>query len=134
MPFNFYNNQPYPMQPQVPQMQQVPQYVAPTLTGRVVNDFRDINIGDIPTDGSVAYFIKSDLSEIQTRKWSPDGNVDIGYFKPFSPQVVNVSTDTKEEQIDRTLASIEALNTRFDTIEEQISKLMPRTRIKKDEE
>lgn len=60
---NYYN--PYLQQQpqyQMPQYQQ-PQYQAPQATqpqlARIVSDFNEITIGDIPTNGTTAYFIKA---------------------------------------------------------------------------
>lgn len=129
MPFNFYN--PY-QQPAMPQ--QIPCPMPTGLQGKLVNNFQEITIGDIPTDGTAAFFIKSDLSEIQTRKWSDDGRVISSIFRPLNAQATNSSTEEKQSQIDATAQAQEALMKRFDDIEEQIAKLMPRTRARKDDE
>lgn len=111
MPFNYYSNQ---------------YACAPTLHGKVVNDFREIVVGDIPTDGSQAFFIKSDLSEIQTRAWASDGRVVSCVFRPFNPAVNNLPIEPKQEEIEVQNASTEALEKRIEALEEQIAKLTPK--------
>ena len=65
----------YMPQYQPPVYQQPQQYQVPGMAGRVVADFNEITIKDIPTDGSWAYFAKADGSEIQARRWSENGAV-----------------------------------------------------------
>jgi len=75
---SFYPYQSY-LQQQAPMQQTfVPQPNVPTssLSGRVVNDFNEITINDVPMSGQYAYFPKADMSEIQVRRWKPDGTIE----------------------------------------------------------
>lgn len=108
--FNPYLQQQTPYQP--PQYQQ-PQYQTPQTTqpqlARMVTDFNEITIGDIPTNGTTAYFIKSDGSEIQARKWSEDGRIIASMYKP--------TVETTETKTD----PFEQIFKRFDALEEKLS-------------
>lgn len=122
-------------QPQIqPQFQQpqygnYPQYqqqnnqpIAPIgINGKIVNDFNEITIKDIPTDCSPAFFIKSDYSEIQSRRWSDTGSVIPVTYKA----VIDTSETQEEKPFDR-------LNRRLDEIEALLTK-KPITRKKDDE-
>ena len=90
-------------QPQVAQ----PQVIQPQLA-RMVNDFNEITIGDIPTNGTAAFFIKADMSEIQSRRWSEDGRV--------LSNTYSINTEVNEPKTD----PFEEIIKRLDAIEEKI--------------
>lgn len=108
--YNPFLQQQTPYQP--PQYQQ-PQYQAPQPVqpqlARVVSDFNEITIGDIPTNGTTAYFIKGDGSEIQARKWSEDGRIIASTYKP--------SVEAQKPETD----PFEQIFKRFDALEEKLS-------------
>ena len=118
----------YQPQYQQPQFGNYPQYqqqntqpIMPIgINGKIVNDFNVITIKDIPTDCSPAFFIKSDYSEIQSRRWSDTGNVITAIYK---------TTDTSENVQNR---PFEQLNERLDEIVALINK-KPNMRKKDDE-
>lgn len=101
--------------------------INPGIPGKVVNNFQEITIGDIPTNGSIAFFIKNDLSEIQTRKWSDDGRVLVGSFRPENSPVVNLSPEPKQEQNEAVPLLTEDIMKRFDEIEKRLDQLIPKT-------
>ena len=90
------------------------------ISGKIVNDFNEITIKDIPTDCSPAFFIKSDYSEIQSRRWSDTGNV-----IPVTYKAVDMSENVQNGPFDQ-------LNKRLDEIEALLTK-KPVTRKKDDE-
>lgn len=92
-------------QPQY-QPQYQTQYQAPGMSGRLVNDFSEITIKDIPTDGSWAYFAKTDGSEIQARRWAENGSV-----------IQNTYTRHTEPQIDPMQERLASIEDRLDKIE-----------------
>lgn len=100
--------------------QTAPQSVPIGIAGKIVNDFSEITIKDIPTDCSPAFFIKSDYSEIQSRRWSDTGSV---------IPVVYKAVDMAENKQD---GPFELLNKRLDEIEALLTK-KPVTRKKEDE-
>lgn len=118
----------YQPQYQQPQFGNYPQYqqqntqpVMPMgISGKIVNDFNEITIKDIPTDCSPAFFIKSDYSEIQSRRWSDTGNV-----IPVTYKAVDMSENVQNGPFDQ-------LNERLDEIVALINK-KPNTRKKEDE-
>lgn len=126
-------------QPQFqPQYQQQPQYgsygqfqqpqqntqpiPALGISGKIVKDFNEITIQDIPTDCSPAFFIKSDYSEIQSRRWSDTGSVIPVTYKA----VMEVSDEQEEKPFDK-------INRRLDEIEALLTKKPASTRKKEDE-
>lgn len=117
----------YQPQYQQPQFGNYPQYHQQNsqpmplgINGKIVNDFNEITIKDIPTDCSPAFFIKSDYSEIQSRRWSDTGNV-----IPVTYKAVDMSENVQNGPFDQ-------LNERLDEIVALINK-RPNTRKKEDE-
>lgn len=104
------------------------------IPGKVVNNFQEITIGDIPTNGNVAFFIKNDLSEIQTRKWSDDGRVLMGIFKPEITPPMNLPPEEKQTENDASALFTEDIMKRFDEIEKRLDQLIPKPTQKKKEE
>lgn len=78
----------------------------PTVAGKLVNDFSEIAIRDIPTDGSCAYFIKADGSEIQARRWNENGMIiPISYVRAEAePQ-----TDPLQDRLDAIESRLEKI-------------------------
>lgn len=110
-----------------PQTQQQ-QFSANLLNGRTVTDFNTISASDVPMDGSVAVFIKNDLSEIQTRQWTPNGNIkSVSYV-----QTANVSPDEEKSKFE---SKIDLLFGDFDEIKERlvgIEKMLSPKRVKRE--
>ena len=57
-------------------------YQTSQINGRTVNDFNEITANDVPMNGGFAYFPKNDMSEIQLRRWTPQGTIETISFKP----------------------------------------------------
>lgn len=117
--------QPPYQQPQYGNFQQYQPAMQPNnvnigINGKIVNDFNEITIKDIPTDCSPAFFIKSDYSEIQSRRWSDTGNV-----IPMTYKAVGTSENAQNGPFDQ-------LNARLDEIVTLLNK-KPVTRKKDDE-
>lgn len=88
------------------------------VPGKVVNDFSEITMQDIPMNCQPAYFVKADMSEIQMRKWTDDCRVIMQSFKP--------EITSGEEKKD----PFEGIMKRFDAIEERLDRLSPTARKK----
>ena len=75
----------------------------PQTASRIVNDFNEITVGDIPTNGTPGFFIKADGSEIQSRRWSDDGRILTSRYVPeTAPQI-------KDDPFEKILQRIDAL-------------------------
>lgn len=76
---------------QMPAMSQQPQ----GLIGKVVNDVSMVSPNDVPMDGNVALFPKSDMSEIYCKQWKQDGTIQTVVYRPYieqdKEQVANMS-------------------------------------------
>ena len=112
-------NQPIPVQQPV-QMQYIQQ---PQMVGRYVNDFSEVTANDVPMDGRSAVFVKSDMSEIQTRAWSADGKIVPVVFRPVP--VEQVPTHKTEEKVTVGLSEedTQAFMKRFDDINDRLDKM-----------
>ena len=109
---NMYN-QPTQIIPQYQQMQL-------SLQGKVVNNFDEVTANDVPMNGSVAYFPKSDLSEIECRQWNANGTISRTVYKPIlddsNNNLNNVSSDDFSLKFD-------TINERLDAIQSEISSI-----------
>lgn len=76
-PFPNYNYFTQYQTPSVPQynVAQSPYNAPQQGIARLVGDFNEVTVGDIPTNGTPGFFIKSDYSQIQARRWSDDGRI-----------------------------------------------------------
>ena len=67
---------------QYQQYQGYSQQYAPQLAGRAVQDVSQIGVGDVPTDGSTAWFPASDGSCVWARKWNGNGTIETVRYVP----------------------------------------------------
>lgn len=105
--------------------------------GKVVDSFDTISANDVPMSGEPTTFVKRDLSEVQVRMWSPNGQIMTTSFKPSESkndvQMTNVSTN-EIKSLYETLDSLQTgLNARLDKIEEYFSKQNAKRGAKSDE-
>lgn len=114
----------------VPNFQQERMNFQPqTIPGKVVADFNNININEIPMDGNSATFIKNDGSEIQLRAWKADGTISKIVFKPvLDEKGINVSED-KTNALNEQISTLES---KIDSIQDMLSKMNKPTRTKKE--
>lgn len=111
---NYYN---YPTQNMPTQSNQIYPYgvqMQSTLgiAGKYVNDFNEINANDVPMDGRVAVFPKSDMSEIIVKNWESNGTIRTTAFKPILSAEGNKNTSEEDKgnygAFDETLKGIQS--------------------------
>ena len=83
-------------------LQNVPRYqlqpeIQQGIYGKIVQSVDSIMANDVPMNGSVAFFPKSDLSEIYAKQWGADGKISTMVFKPGNSDTVNNCTDDAEK-------------------------------------
>lgn len=79
---------------------------------------------DVPMNGSVAFFPKSDLSEIYAKQWSADGTISTMVFKPIQNDNHNkLSQDTEKLKIGLSDEATEIFNKHFDTLFSKMEEL-----------
>lgn len=79
---------------------------------------------DVPMNGSVAFFPKSDLSEIYAKQWSADGTISTMVFKPIQNDSPNkLSQDTEKLKIGLSDEATEIFNKHFDTLFSKMEEL-----------
>lgn len=100
--FNGYNPQAYNLPPATLNVQNGAP-AQPQHASRIVNDFNEVTIGEIPTNGTPGFFIKADGSEIQSRRWSDDGRIVTNRFLP------EITAPAKEDPVEKILQRIDAL-------------------------
>lgn len=66
---------------QQPQIQQSPQMMG--ISTQIVDSFDSISANSVPMDNNGAIFALRDGSEIQTRRWTPDGKIATTSYKPI---------------------------------------------------
>ena len=87
---------------------------------RLVNDFSEIQVNEIPMDGSYKLFAKNDMSEVQARAWNSNGTISIMEYSLKQP-CENLSTNNSPQidltsQFEPIMAEIKALNEKIDKL------------------
>lgn len=110
-------------------LQNVPRYqlqpeIQQGICGKIVQSVDSIMANDVPMNGSVAFFPKSDLSEIYAKQWGADGKISTMVFKPVNSDTVNNCTDDAEKlKIGLSDEATEIFNKRFDTLFSKMEEL-----------
>lgn len=106
------------------QQQQQPEQMQQGIFGKVVQSQDSIVANDVPMNGSVAFFPKSDLSEIYAKQWSADGTISTMVFKPIqNDNPNNLSQDTEKLKIGLSDEATEIFNKHFDTLFSKMEEL-----------
>ena len=94
------------------------------LFGKVVQDAENIIPSDVPMNGAVAFFPKSDLSEIYAKQWGTDGKISTSVFKTVLADNPNkLSTETEKLKFDLSENVTEVFEKHFDTLFSKIEEL-----------
>ena len=94
------------------------------IFGKVVQSQDSIVANDVPMNGAVAFFPKSDLSEIYAKQWSADGTISTMVFKPIQNDNPNkLSQDTEKLKIMLSDEATEIFNKHFDTLFSKMEEL-----------
>lgn len=103
---------------------QQPEQMQQGIFGKVVQSQDSIVANDVPMNGSVAFFPKSDLSEIYAKQWSADGTISTMVFKPIQNDNPNkLSQDTEKLKIGLSDEATEVFEKHFDTLFSKIEEL-----------
>ena len=103
---------------------QQPEQMQQGIFGKVVQSQDSIVANDVPMNGSVAFFPKSDLSEIYAKQWSADGTISTMVFKPIQNDNTNkLSQDTEKLKIGLSDEATEIFNKHFDTLFSKMEEL-----------
>ena len=106
---------------------QQPDQMQQGIFGKVVQSQDSIVANDVPMNGSVAFFPKSDLSEIYAKQWSADGTISTMVFKPIQNDNPNkLSQDTEKLKIGLSDEVTQVFMKRFDELEKRIDDLIPK--------
>lgn len=106
------------------QQPQQPEQIQQGIFGKVVQSQDSIVANDVPMNGSVAFFPKSDLSEIYAKQWSADGTISTMVFKPVQNDNHNkLSQDSEKLKIGLSDEATEIFNKHFDTLFSKMEEL-----------
>lgn len=106
------------------QQPQQPEQMQQGIFGKVVQSQDSIVANDVPMNGSVAFFPKSDLSEIYAKQWSADGTISTMVFKPIQSDNPNKSSqDTEKLKIGLSDEATEVFEKHFDTLFSKMEEL-----------
>lgn len=106
------------------QQPQQPEQMQQGIFGKVVQSQDSIVANDVPMNGSVAFFPKSDLSEIYAKQWSADGTISTMVFKPDKKEEpVNPTIETEKLKIGLSDEATEIFNKHFDTLFSKMEEL-----------
>lgn len=111
-PQNYYS-------PYFQQQQQI--FNAPSLSGKMVNDFSEIMASDVPMDGRVALFPKNDYSEIHLKTWGRDGRINTIMYRPVQSEMFG-NTEQQENREDAT-AIFNELGAKIDEVLSRLDRL-----------
>lgn len=107
------------------QMPQIPQQ-AQGLVGKAVNDVSMVSPNDVPMDGSIAIFPKSDMTEIYCKQWKQDGTIQTVIYRPVQPENQSEGTNIPQMDLNALNEDVRALRedilARLDAIEKSMSK------------
>lgn len=102
------------MQPQP--VQTIPQQTPMGVLGRWVNDFNDIKPNEVPMDGTICFFPKTDYTCIYAKVWDQNGKLQNFVFVPETPTQTEPTIVQNNEQIDKMMAKL-------DDIQSQLSRM-----------
>lgn len=91
------------------------------LFGKVVQDAENIIPSDVPMNGAVAFFPKSDLSEIYAKQWGTDGKISTSVFKPIP--LTESTPKTEKLKFDLSESVTEVFEKHFDTLFSKMEEL-----------
>lgn len=95
------------------------------IFGKVVQSQDSIVANDVPMNGSVAFFPKSDLSEIYAKQWSADGTISTMVFKPVQNDNTNkLSQDTEKLKIEDFNTILDCISGKVDNVLIEIRKII----------
>lgn len=133
-PYQNFNPTVNPYMDRMAQLQQYQQSLQPTqmagtsqmqqpqgLIGKVVNDVSMVSPNDVPMDGNVALFPKSDMSEIYCKQWKQDGTIQTVVYRPYIEQDKEQIANMPQNDFTALNEDMKALRTeiteRFDRLE-----------------
>ena len=103
---------------------QQPEQMQQGIFGKVVQSQDSIVANDVPMNGAVAFFPKSDLSEIYAKQWSADGTISTMVFKPIQNDNPNkLSQDSEKLKIGLSDEATEVFEKHFDTLFSKMEEL-----------
>lgn len=111
---------PQPVQVAQPPRMQMQQPIQPTpsqipmgVIGRWVNDFNDIKPNEVPMDGTICFFPKTDYTCIYAKVWDQNGKLQNFVFVPETPTQVDSTTVQNNEQIDKMMAKLDDIQSQL---------------------
>lgn len=112
--------QPAQQYTQVQQSQQMP-----GLNGRYVQGAENINVNDVPMDGTMALFPKQDMSEIYGKLWDQNGSIKTIVYKPVleNQEDSSASSENNKNKMELSDESMGVVMRRFDELSGEIEKL-----------
>lgn len=111
-------------QPQMLPTQMSGAYQQPGLIGKVVNDVSMVSPNDVPMDGNIAIFPKSDMSEIYCKQWKQDGTIQTVVYKPVLDQNQSDSTNIPQMDFNALNEDVRALREDIKGVRDMIEKSM----------
>lgn len=103
----------------------------PGLIGKMVNDVSMVSPNDVPMDGNIAIFPKSDMSEIYCKQWKQDGTIQTVVYKPVLDQNAEQTANTPQMDFNALNEDMRALREDIkgvrDMIEKSMSAATPKT-------
>lgn len=99
-------------------------YQQPGLIGKMVNDVSMVSPNDVPMDGNIAIFPKSDMSEIYCKQWKQDGTIQTVVYKPVLDQNQTEATNIPQMDFNALNEDVRALREDIKGVRDMIEKSM----------
>ena len=94
------------------------------LIGKMVNDVSMVSPNDVPMDGNIAIFPKSDMSEIYCKQWKQDGTIQTVVYKPVLDQNQSEATNIPQMDFNALNEDVRALREDIKGVRDMIEKSM----------
>ena len=91
------------------------------IQGKIVNDFGEITVNDVPMNGQCAFFPKSDMSEIQIRRWNANGLIENAIYRPYEPNLGQINDIPMNDSPKDINSLYESINERLERIEKALN-------------
>lgn len=121
---NYLQNQQAQYQNMLSGMNQQQNVARQDISTQIVDSFESISANSVPMDNTGAIFVKRDGSEIQTRRWNPNGQiVTVSYLPVLSDGVENNAENEEKLKIGLSDEATTAFMSRFDDLANKIDLL-----------
>lgn len=88
-----------------------PAYQQPrgTITGRVVSSVDEVQVSEVPTDGTMALFPSADGTCVYGKRWTQDGSIATVRYVQEKTEVKQDPMEVMSQKLDSIMATLEGM-------------------------